>query len=74
MPQISSSVLGKISELFTNLFQDSRVLSFEEELRPRRRSNLLKPQTVDTGTRQSAIRKVAAAVKQGVELWRRVTT
>jgi hypothetical protein len=67
MPQISSSVLGKMSELFTDLFQHSRDLSSEEELRPRQKSNRLKPQTAAIGTRQSARRKAAAAIKQGVD-------
>jgi hypothetical protein len=67
MPQISSLVLGKMLKLFSNLFQETRSLSSKEELKPRQRRNHLKSQTIGTRTRQSARRKVAASVKQGVE-------
>ena len=65
MPQISSSVLGRMSELYTDLFQHSRDLSSEEKLRPTRRSNRIKAQSAIAGTRQSARRKAVDAIRQG---------
>lgn len=65
MPQISSSVLGRMSELYTDLFQHSRDLSSEEELRPTRRSNRIKAQTATVGRRQSRRKKAVEAIKQG---------
>jgi hypothetical protein len=67
MPQISSSILGKMSELFIDLFEGSRDLLSEDDLRPRCRSSRLKPQLVANGTRRSAKRNPTAVIKHGVE-------
>jgi hypothetical protein len=65
LPQISSLVLGKMSEDFTDLFMDSRDLSCDEEERPRRRSSRLKPKPPCIGTRRSG-RKAVAIIKDRV--------
>ena len=67
MPQISSSILGKMSKHFIDLFEGSRDLLFEDDLKPRHKNSHLKPQLVVNGTRRFVRRKPTAAIKYGLE-------